>query len=221
MRTVTIIAASEETDVELVRREVSASHLVLCADGGYNLCRRAGLIPHAVIGDLDSIDAQELALLEKLPVQVMRYPCDKNESDLELALLEAHRCGAGVVRILAALGGRLDHTLFNVISILIRAHELGIEATLVSSNTEARLFLGSESAREITIEDRQGWPCSLIPLTDRVGGIVLQGFRYPLNNEFLHQRETRGLSNVVIDARARILVRTGRLLSVFVRPEPS
>ena len=222
------MAASVEPDLDLIRREVSQSQLVLCADGGYTLCRQAGLFPHAVIGDLDSIAPEDLASLGGHPVQIHRFPRDKDESDLELTLFEAHRRGATSVRILAALGGRLDHTLFNVISILGRAHALGLEATLVSSSTEARMFLGgppsmgaaggARDGPEIHIEDRVDWICSLIPISDRVDGIVLKGFRYPLDNESLHQNETRGLSNVVLDARASISVGSGKLLSLFIRP---
>jgi thiamine pyrophosphokinase len=216
MRTVTIIASSPEHDLELIRREACSSHLVLCADGGYSLCCRAGLIPHVVVGDLDSIAPHDLALLEGRPIEVLRHPRDKDESDLELTLLEAHRRGAKIVRILAALGGRLDHSLFNLISILLRAHELALDATLVSSTAEARLLIGSSDRTEVLVSNRKGWTCSLIPLTDRVDGITLKGFQYPLEDEPLHQRETRGLSNVVTSDRSSISVGSGRLLSILI-----
>jgi thiamine pyrophosphokinase len=204
-----VIAAGEENDLELVRRECAGASLLLCADGGYTLCKRAGVMPSVVLGDLDSIEPEDLANLQ---VEVLRFPRDKNESDLELTLLEAHRRGATSVRILGALGGRLDHALFNLVAVLSRAQELGLPATIVAAGTEARLL----SEQSVTIPDRCGWTCSLVALSPQVDHISLHGFLYSLDRETLHQRETRGLSNVVLEDGATITVGAGRLLCLFI-----
>ncbi|MBK9210991.1 MAG: hypothetical protein IPL71_23020 [Anaerolineales bacterium] len=47
-------------------------------------------------------------------VDVVQFPADKNETDLELAIQHALTLNPQEVIILAALGGRLDQTLGNI-----------------------------------------------------------------------------------------------------------
>ena len=60
--------------------------MVVAADGGAHLARRCGLEAQVVIGDMDSIEAAELARLQAAGAQMLRHPADKEETDLELAL---------------------------------------------------------------------------------------------------------------------------------------
>ena len=187
---------------------------VICADSGYRLCRRWGHRPDVVLGDLDSLGSAELGEIEQLGIDLEVHPAEKDESDLELALRWAHSRGVREVWIAGAVGGRLDHCLFNLIAVLGLADELGMEAVAVSSQGEFRVV-----SRELRLENRKGWLCSLLPLNEHVSGVSLEGFRFPLKGETLLQTRTRSLSNVVEENPAMIRVHRGRLLAMLVEED--
>src|SRR5689334_754444 len=109
-----IVASAPELDLGPYREHIRAAELLIAADGGALPLLRAGMTPHMAIGDMDSIDAAGLAELEARGVAIRRFPREKDETDLELALLYAAQAGATAIDVLGALGGRWDHTLANV-----------------------------------------------------------------------------------------------------------
>jgi len=199
-----VFASGEESDLDLCRREAAGCQLLICADGGYHLARAAGLRADLVVGDMDSLGYEPVdALLE-------RHPAEKDESDLELALAAAARRGAQEVVLLGVLGGRLDHTLFNLLAGLSYAHELGLRARVVGSAAEVCLV-----DRELVLQSAAGRTCSLLALSEEVLGVDLEGFRYPLRDGSLRRARSRGLSNVVNADVARIRARQGLLLLIL------
>lgn len=184
---------------------------VLAADRGLELARDSGLAVDLLVGDLDS-----LAPGAEQGVETLRYPVRKDSSDLELALEEAARGGAGECLVLGALGGRLDHTLFNVIALLARSEELGLRARLAGPGTE--VFQAGPGRHEIV--GRGGWTCSVLPL-DPQARLTLEGLEYPLKGEWLRRASTRGLSNRILGEQARIEIHEGRVLVLleFSPPE--
>jgi len=56
--------------------------------------------------DLDSLTEEEQHSLENASCKVIKYPHDKNETDLELALRFAVEAGYREILIVGALGGR-------------------------------------------------------------------------------------------------------------------
>jgi thiamine pyrophosphokinase len=199
-----LFAAGEESDLELCRREAAGCGLVICADGGYHLARAAGLQVDLVVGDLDSLGPLSVCA----PVQA--HPCEKDESDLELALAAAAGRGAREVVLLGALGGRLDHALFNLICGLSYARELELKARAMGSAAEVCLI-----DAELVLTGRLGRTCSLLALSQRVEGIHLTGFQYPLHGEALLRSRSRGLSNRITGDPARIRLDGGLLLMIL------
>ena len=195
--------------------------LVLAADGGMARAALAGLAPTVLVGDLDSIDAVTLARAEAAGVSIRRAPVDKDESDAELALLEAIRLGATRITVLGAFGGpRLDHALANV---WLLAHPAFAAAEVILLDAEARVSLltapdvaGVPVTR--TLPGRTGALVSLLPFGGEARGITTRGLRYPLTDEPLAVGPARGLSNVRVGPDAAVTLREGRLLVVETAP---
>jgi len=59
---------------------------LIAVDGGLHHLKRLGLKPDLLIGDLDSVDANELAEVIDAGIEVQRFLPAKDQTDLELAL---------------------------------------------------------------------------------------------------------------------------------------
>ena len=69
-----------------VLSHVNDDHVLIAADSGWDGARALALVPHMVIGDLDSISGDGLADARALGVTVVEHPADKDFTDAELAL---------------------------------------------------------------------------------------------------------------------------------------
>src|SRR4051812_7298527 len=190
---------------------------VVAADGGLTRATHLGLAPDVLVGDLDSIAADELAAAVAAGIEVMRARVDKDESDTELALLEAVRRGATRITVLGAFGGpRLDHALANV-RLLAHPALAGMEVTLLDARWRARLVT-APGPGGAPVERRLPGPIgalvSLLPHDGDARGITTRGLRYPLDDEPLLVGPARGLSNVRTTPDASVTLREGRLLVI-------
>jgi thiamine pyrophosphokinase len=203
-----IVASAPELDIAPYREHIRAAELVIAADGGALPLLRAGIMPHVAIGDMDSIDATGLAALESHGITLQRFPREKDETDLELALLYAAAAGATAIDIIGALGGRWDHTLANVA--LLALPELRERRARLLADGQT-LFLVRDAA---VLEGQAGDTVSLLPLSGEAQGVTTQGLRYPLDQATLSYERARGVSNVLLDPPGHVALRAGLLLVV-------
>jgi thiamine pyrophosphokinase len=184
---------------------------VIAADGGYARARELGIRADLLVGDLDSLPATEVTAAAADSTEVVRADVDKDESDTELAVLEAARRGATRITVLGAFGGpRLDHALANL-WLLAHPGLAGVDVVLLDARTRATLVAGPATRR---LPGPVGATVSLLPLGGDAEGITTAGFRYPLHGEPLRTGPARGLSNVRTDAGAAVTLARGRLLVV-------
>lgn len=190
---------------------------VVAADGGYARAIEMGLRPTLLVGDLDSLAPELAAAAEAAGVTVRRASPDKDESDAELALLEAAARGAERITVLGAFGGpRLDHALANV---WLLAHPaLGaVDLVLLDAAARATLVTAPGSAgAPVTraLPGPVGATITLLPFAGDAVGVTTRGLLYPLRDEPLRTGPARGLSNVRSSVDAAVTVREGRLLVV-------
>jgi thiamine pyrophosphokinase len=190
------------------RPRVTDEDMVICVDGGASNALALGLEPQVVIGDMDSIEAHVRRHLEQEGCLFVEYPSRKDETDSELGVRYALSHGATELILLAALGGRIDHTLANVM--LLAIPELThIPARVIDGNQELVVVRD-----EFLAEGRPGDTVSLLPLTTDAAGIHTEGLEYPLSDETLKFGGARGVSNVLVAAQGRVRVRSGLLLLV-------
>ncbi len=173
-----------------------SADLVIAADGGAETAARAGVAPDLLVGDMDSVTPATRARLASRGIEIRATSADKDQTDTELALEIAAGRGASEVWLAAALGGRADHALANLLLPLL-ARRLGVRLRLIDGRTEAYLVEGP-----VVLDARVGDPVSLIPLSPLVEGIMTVGLRYPLSDEPLVGGATRGISNLVVSIPA-------------------
>lgn len=190
------------------------AHLRVAADGGARYLLQLDILPHVAVGDFDSLPPPMLAELEARGVQIQRHRVDKDETDLELALLYAIHHGAGRIVVLAGLGGRPDQHLANL-QLLAHPALAGIDVRMLHAGWEVFAIRASAD-----LAGSPGQTVSLLPMCERVEGIVTEGLYYPLRDEALLLGPARGVSNVMTGDRARVTIRSGILLAMHQVEQP-
>lgn len=203
-----VVANAPDFDAAPFADLLSAADLVVAADGGGNALRAAGLAPHVLIGDLDSIAPAAEAAFRAAGVEVIRHPAEKDETDLELALLLAVGRGARRIDILGAIGGRWDQGLANV-AMLALPDLADLRVRLLDIAQEA--FLVRDTAE---IPGAAGDTVSLLPIGGPAHGITTSGLYYPLRDATLRFERSRGVSNQIVAPPARVGLTAGMLLVV-------
>src|SRR4030042_3648875 len=162
----TIIFANGEVDQpELLKPVLQSAEHLIAADGGLRHIRNLGLKPHLVIGDLDSISDDDSKWILKNKIPIRKFPKKKDQTDLELALLDAVERGGDPITVVGALGGRIDQTLTNIFLLLMPELQ----------NVDVRLDDGKEELFLIQahgyVPGKKGDTVSLLPLFSPVMGI--------------------------------------------------
>lgn len=183
---------------------------IIAADGGANLCKKAGCTPHILIGDLDSIDPALLNEYQKRSIKILQHPARKDATDLELALDLALEGGAAGIDLFGVFGGRWDMSLSNI---MLACQEKYRHVKVAIHDHSTKMCILHRGAHIIDAEP--GARVSFLPIGGDVNGISLEGFEYPLSNETLMFGSSRGLSNVVIGSIPRVEVKNGILASIY------
>jgi len=183
--------------------------LVIAADGGSRHAELLGLRLDAIIGDLDSLDPGRRDALSAAGTRLETHPDHKNETDLELALLDAVQHGAERIVLLGTLGGRLDMMLANLL-LLLHPQLADVHIEVWNGNQTAWLIRPPGA----DLFGAPGDTLSLIPLLGNTDGVTTQGLEYPLNNETLEIGKARGISNVFTQDRAHVSFRSGVMMAV-------
>ncbi len=190
---------------------VQAADLVIGADGGTRHLRKMNILPHRVLGDLDSMDSLSQKWLETHNIPIETHPKDKDASDTELAVMYAVKKGCTELTLLGATGTRMDHTLANIFLLRMLANQ-GVEARIIDDFNEIYLIQGQK-----ILKGAPGDLLSIIPLTDTVKGVTLEGFRFPLKDADITMGSSLGISNQFLDKKGTIKVKKGILAVTLSR----
>lgn len=211
--TVFIFANGDLPNIHDQPVELADASLIIAADGGAQHLLALGARPDIVVGDMDSLEVGQRAVLEESGATFMEHPASKDETDLELALLFAVSRYDDPIRVYAGIGGRLDQTIANI---LLLMHPQLRHRDIRFLTEYQQIWLVHE---ETEIRGRPGDTVSLIPLGGDVTVSRTSGLRWPLCEEVLSIGPARGLSNLMDADKATVAVLSGYLLCVHTRQE--
>jgi thiamine pyrophosphokinase len=194
-----IIANGQSPDPKVLHQLIRETRLIIAVDGGSTICYQNHIQPDFIAGDLDSLRPELQDYFEKAK---LIYLPDQNFHDLEKAIDFAIGLNPNKIKIAAAFGKRADQTLANLLTLQLKFNQVALEfyddygrLEIISTQREINLPLGQLVSL-----------FSFLP----VYGITLQGFQYALHNaDYPHG--FNGLSNVIIDLPARIMIKQGFL----------
>ncbi len=207
-REVLIFANGEYRDEKFTLTQITNEKYLVAVDGGSHFLFKHRIIPHLLIGDLDSTSPEILeAWLNKC--LLVKDP-DQNTFDLEKAIVYLLKERFEKMTILGGLGGRFDHTLANLY-LLSRYPDKDI---CLQSHLEKILVLDSKLGAKHTIVADIGTPISLLPLGE-VEGITSTGLKYPCQNLTMRFDGLIGSSNEMLCETASVTLKQGKLALVI------
>jgi thiamine pyrophosphokinase len=189
-----------------LRGLASRAAFVVAADGGLRHAADLDVRPDLLVGDLDSVQDDDVRRWPDLAVE--RHSPDKDALDLELAIDAALREGATRVWVMGAFGGRFDQTLATAL-IAARWAEEGLDIALLDGIHDAYPL---PSGRRFDEPLPEGTVFSLLAISDRAR-VDIAGAAYTLRDAELPRGLGRGLSNAARGGPV-VTVREGLVLLI-------
>jgi thiamine pyrophosphokinase len=190
--------------------------VVIAADSGLDHAVAAGIRPHVLVGDFDSISAAGRMWAYAHELEIHEHPADKDLTDAELAIKRALEVPD--VRQLLLLGGthqpddvRFDHLLGTL---------LALGHPSLAGLASVRAVLGDtrisvlHPGRQATLDVEVGDTFSLLALHGPCSGVTVTGARWPLADATLHGTEAIGVSNEATE-QTEVSVTSGVLTVVI------
>lgn len=195
-------------------QHLEKSELIIAADSGADHLKALDILPHCIIGDLDSIHPATREFFEDKKVEFIQYPSRKDRTDTDLCVAFCLEKGASDITLAGSTGQRLDHTLANIF-LLRKLADLAVSARIIDSHNEVVVLACSKNTPRgatLEVEGNPGEFLSLIPVSGRVEGVTLKGLEYPLENHTMEFGSSLGISNRFAGKTAVISLTTGCLI---------
>ena len=204
---ITLIGGGYATsgDLELALRH---GPLLVAADGGAGAALGFGHVPHAVIGDFDSLQARDRAALS--PDTLFPIP-EQNSTDFDKAL---RSIAAPLVLGVGFLGGRVDHQLAAFSTLVRRA----AQPCVLIGETELVFHLPSHCAVDLA----EGDVVSLFPFAQTSGrsqGLVwpIDGLAFSPAGQIGTSNRATGRVEIEMDGPGLLAIVPRRALSTVMR----
>lgn len=171
---------------------------IISVDSATQFCFDNKIFPNYIIGDMDSLKNKSLLknnFFEKS--KIIKLNPVKDLTDTHYALNFAISLKPKKIYILGASGTRLDHTLSNI-NILVNTLENNIETFIIDKNSKLCLINKDKNYR-LHKKDAFGKFLSILPFTDEISGVTINGAKYNLNNASLLKKDSIGISNEFCD----------------------
>ena len=185
--------------------DTSGAFVIGC-DKGCLYAEKQSVTLDLCVGDFDSYGGP-------LPggAPVKRLPAEKDDTDTLFAVKYALERGFKKIAVRCAFGGRLDHTVSNLETLVFAAEKGAVaEAT---GNEEYAVSFGPE-AGEFRIPRRRGYSLSVFAGNGQARGVTIKGTKYELKRGTLSGSFPLGASNEWAADEATVSVGAGTLLLI-------
>ena len=210
-RIVIVSGGKLEEKVCLPLLEGQEEGYVIGVDKGVEFLYNHQIMQDYIVGAFDSVK-QEIVdyYRNETHVGIREFNPVKDASDTEIAIRLAMTLGGTDLVILGATGGRADHMMGNV-QLLYQCLQKGVFACLLDPQNKIYLLDGASEYRKSEV---WGKYISFLPLTERVFGITLEGFKYPLTDRDIEIGTSLCISNELARETGRVEIRDGVVICV-------
>ena len=155
---------SAETPLQILQR----AKIVVCCDGGANEYIAKGFTPDIIVGDGDSLSAENRECF----ADIIHYDADQETNDQTKAVRYLMEKGMHRIAIVGATGKREDHTIGNI-SLLLEYARKGIRVRMY---TDYGVFIPCKETTSLKL--KMGQQISIFNFTG--SGFTSKGLRYPI-----------------------------------------
>ncbi|MCH9630538.1 MAG: Thiamine pyrophosphokinase [Chlamydiia bacterium] len=187
---------------EIIHSKLLEYDSLIAVDNGLTHLDKMKLTPSLIVGDFDSVDTSLLEMYSH--IDTLRFPVEKNETDLELAILEALKRGATKITGFCCLGKRVDHEMANLILLLKYADTLNFESERESVYVKNKSF---------SFSAKKGQIVSFFPFLSQIKNMCSKGLKWNIENKTLSENFV-SISNVCIEEKIELTFSSGNLLMV-------
>ena len=203
-----VFAGGDSGSFTYLRTLDYAGAFLVAVDRGLGVMAELGLSPDLFVGDGDSVIPELLAGLDRGRTRVVILPAHKDVSDLEAAFDLLVTMGRhDSLLVLAGLGGRLDHCLFNL-QLAVRHLADFEDITFEDDRCLVRPLMHSNALQLLPHTS-----VSFVPVTREVE-LSLMGFEYLLSHAVVQRGSTRTLSNVACGLVQQVIVERGTVVMI-------
>lgn len=198
-------------DLEISQIPIKENDLVIAVDGGYMYSRVLEITPDVIVGDFDSLEEPYVSEIHRLEEEkaccVIRLEREKDDTDTMAAIRYGLQAGCEEFHLYAAMGGRLEHTIANLQSLLFLKKN-GAKGYLWDA------FSMTTVIREESLSFRKSMEgmLSVFAIDGDAKGVTETGLKYELHDAVLENSFPKGISNEFIGEEATVSVRDGTLL---------
>ncbi len=204
----TIIGNAPIMDFSMVRKEMKRDSFMIFCDGGLRYKDRLSVTPDLVIGDFDSWNEP----LTGLDADIISLPREKDDTDTMAAIKEGLKRGFKEFTLIGVSGGRMDHSLVNIYSLLY-LKEHGAHGIIADDHSKMELA----DSKAIIIP-----PCfsffSLLAITGPLENVTIKNARFPLEKGSVFPSYQYAVSNEPLPGESAFVSvgkGTGLLISVL------
>lgn len=196
-----IVGAGDNSGTNFLKKE---DDYVIAADGGLLTLQKLDIMPDMIMGDFDS-----LGYVPKGD-NVIRHEVMKNDTDMMLAVKKALELGYRKIKLYGGTGGRVDHTLANIQTMLYASRN---GAVIEMIDSENRYYVITNGVIRINGNDGSGF--SIFAIGGMAHKVNIRNAMYLLNDFELSPDNPTGTSNLFIGKEVTISVEKGSLLIVM------
>lgn len=185
---------------------IEKNSFIICADSGLKHVQNLKLLPSCILGDFDSYYGD----IPYTNVEVIKYPKEKDDTDLMIAVKYAIEKKYDDIVIYGALGQRLDHT-FASVQTLNYIYEQGLTGVLVGDDDIVMI----QKKGICKYSKKEDYYFSIFNMSEKSTKISINGFKYNVNKALISNFFPIGVSNEILNEEAEIEVISGELLIIY------
>lgn len=208
----TLIVTGGNVNTEFLKKilEENKFETIIAADKGLEALNKINVMPNYIIGDFDSVNKTTLNQYENKNIEITYLKPEKDFTDTHMAIKLAIEKRAKHITIIGATGTRMDHTLANIHA-LNETLQNNVPTEIINENN--RIMLINKKAK--LIKNTNYKYVSIIPLTTKITGLTLKGFKYNIENATINLGESIGVSNEQIEQEALIEIKEGIAILIY------
>ena len=204
-----LVVSGGSADLAFLRCVIAEKErYIIGVDRGLEGLDALGVKADLAVGDFDSAPQHIKDIYDE--GHIIKLNPQKDYTDTHVAVNEALKRKPEAVIFVGATGGRLDHMLANINLLSICTKE-NVQAFMLDPQNRIRIIDRPVSIKKTC---QYGVYVSLIPFTDKVTGITLNGFKYKLTDKTLVRNETIGISNEIEREEGFITLESGELMVI-------